>query len=93
MCSQQGRVVCVVALPSEAKTIVTHWKLKKLTQKAPFAIYCSQDQVRWLIVTGIGKLACSVAVGYLAQLIHSSSSDAWFNFGIAGSGGSVYGKV
>ena len=80
------RLFVVAALPSEARPLVNHWGLKRLSSGGPYPVYQSACGARSLIVSGVGKVAAAAAVGYLAGHIGAKRSDAWLNVGIAGSG-------
>ena len=71
----------VVALDAEAQPIIRYYKLKRVHDIAPFAVYKNED--KQLIVCGIGKHNATVATGYLAGLSNTGSR-AWLNVGIAG---------
>ncbi len=74
------RVELFVALPAEARSLITHFKLKKHSDQ-PFRRYANQDIS--LTVTGLGKLNAAAAVGWrLAQI--NNTAYALLNLGIAG---------
>lgn len=72
----------VVALIHEAKPLITHYQLRTLADKHPFAIY-GNDTIT-LIVSGVGKLSSAASVGYLQALNRKNGLVAWLNIGIAG---------
>jgi hypothetical protein len=78
----QAKVNFVVALAPEARTIIRHYKLKRVHSVFPFELY-KNDNIQ-LIVCGMGKNNAAVAAGYLAGLSGTNSSQAWINVGIAG---------
>ncbi len=71
----------VMALRSEARPFVDHFRLLKQNHTHGFSVYCG-DGVR-LIVTGIGKCAVRRACEYL-HASGGSSVQGWLNVGIAG---------
>ncbi len=77
----------VVALASEARPLISRFKLEKAGGCWP--IY--QKPGLSLIVSGVGKLASAAATGYLfAKTVEAErdtdSPEAWLNVGVAGSG-------
>jgi adenosylhomocysteine nucleosidase len=85
-------IIVFCALACEAKPLVQAWKLKKLAQKHPFAIYANHDCL--VVITGIGKIAMASAVGYTLALYANTRQPVLLNIGIAGhrfySLGSIY---
>jgi len=78
--------ILVCALPCEAEPLIQHFSLKLLSNELPFKIY-QRDSVQ-LIVTGVGKVACGAACGYVAGKF--SLKDAiWLNVGICGANAEV----
>jgi len=75
-------VSIMVALNCEAKPWVDLYKLKKVVS-IPFELYAREGGDIEIVVTGIGSLAMSTAVGWLAGF-KKQSSRAWLNLGIAG---------
>ena len=71
----------VVALASEARPLVEHYKLSLLQRAPGFRIYAS-DTVR-LVVTGVGKVHAASGTAYLAGL-DPHLDQVWLNIGIAG---------
>jgi len=71
-----------VALPCEAKPLIQAWRLKKLPQKQPFAIYKNADIV--LVISGVGKIAMAGAVAYTLAQFPEATQPILLNFGIAG---------
>ena len=76
---------CVVALPVEAKPLISFWGMTKYPKSDCFPTYRTYDERRWVVISGIGKLASATALGYLAHLADASRSTSWLNWGIAGS--------
>ena len=73
----------VLALPSEARPLLSYFGLQRLVSSTDFPLY-EKDGLR-LIVTGIGKIAAAAATAYLHAL-RPTTPAAWFNIGIAGHG-------
>ncbi len=71
----------VVALQSEARPFVDHFRLRKQNHTRRYAVYCG-DGLR-LMVTGIGKCAVREACQYLNTL-GGHLMQGWLNVGIAG---------
>ncbi len=74
----------VVALPAEASPLISQLALSPIPGEHPFKIYRDTAQLHWLIVSGIGRHASSIATAYLAGLSRAQKSVAWLNVGIAG---------
>lgn len=72
----------VVALPAEARPLVAHFGLERLSQADPLAIYHRPDMA--LIVSGAGSDAAAAAVDDLLQNTAPGSPSAWLNIGVAG---------
>src|SRR3989338_6156665 len=53
----------VVALPAEAKPIVSHFRLKPIDLESPFKLYASEN--RFLIVSSTGERRSAEAVRFL----------------------------
>lgn len=70
------------ALACEAKPLIQAWRLKKLAQKLPFAMYANQDYL--VVITGIGKTAMAGAVGYTLGFFANAQRPLLLNLGIAG---------
>jgi hypothetical protein len=71
----------VMALQSEARPFVNHFRLRKLNHTRGFSIYCRENLK--LIVSGIGKRAVREACECLRAL-DGSPVQGWLNVGIAG---------
>ena len=71
----------VVALASEARPLIEHYKLSLLRHAYGFRIYAA-DTVR-LVVTGIGKVNAAAGTAYLAGF-NPQLGQVWLNIGIAG---------
>lgn len=72
----------ITALPSEAKPLIDHYRLKKLTDEHAFAVY--RRDALTLTVSGIGKVASSAAVAYTHLLFEKPAHAIWLNIGVAG---------
>ncbi|BBM83656.1 hypothetical protein [Candidatus Uabimicrobium amorphum] len=75
------QILFVVALQSEATTLIKFYKLK-LYSETPFKIYRNEDT--WLIVSGIGRINCAAATAYLQCTAQNEQYQLWINVGIAG---------
>jgi len=71
----------VTALPSEARPLIDHFKLRR-EEASRLPVYAS-SRIR-LAVSGIGKAACANATGFLAGSTPPGVHQAWLNIGIAG---------
>ncbi len=72
----------VVALPAEARPIVSHFGLDRFSQLDPLAIYHRPDMA--LIVSGPGSESAAAAVRDLSQSLDTEVQCAWLNVGVAG---------
>jgi len=88
----------MVALHSEAKPIIDHYRLQRLTTEG-FPLYVGASCVGEtpnllinLVVTGIGQLAMAAAVGWLAGRQENTKS-AWLNLGTAGHLDATLGEI
>lgn len=75
-------VSIMVALNCEAKAWVDLYRLKKVVN-SPFELYAREDIDIEIVVTGIGALAMSTAIGWLSG-VSRHRRRAWLNLGIAG---------
>ncbi|MDC9729256.1 MAG: hypothetical protein PSN04_08000 [Methyloprofundus sp.] len=75
-------VYIFAALPCEAKPLIAHFKLKKETTIAPFAVYTRGSMI--LTVSGVGKSAMAAAVAYTLALFPADSLAVMLNIGVAG---------
>ncbi len=81
--AQKGPIISImVALNCEAKPWVDLYKLKKVAN-TPFELYAREGVDIEIVVTGIGALAMSTAVGWLAG-VSRHVRRVWLNLGIAG---------
>lgn len=80
----EGFLHFIVALPAEAKPLVSHYRLKRRLGEDAFAIFESEGV--GLTVSGSGKAAAAAAVGYTRALFGNHRDGAWLNVGIAGHG-------
>lgn len=74
----------VVALPCEAKVLVSYYQLKKKCDVGVFALYQHPIKPLRLIVSGVGKVRAAAAVSYLAAQYPGQQS-CYLNIGVAGS--------
>jgi len=70
------------ALPCEAKPLIAHFKLKKVTTISHFAIYTRDSMT--LTVSGLGKSAMAAAVAYTLASFPTEALAVLVNVGIAG---------
>ncbi|MFT4565004.1 MAG: adenosylhomocysteine nucleosidase [Gammaproteobacteria bacterium] len=76
------RINIVVALPSEARPIIEHLSLRHERTVGGIKLY--QFENVFLVVSGIGKTASAMAVGFLAAMADPEDQHIWLNVGIAG---------
>ncbi len=82
---KNGRLIhIVVAMPSEARPIVRHLSLQRLSSAEPFDAYYGKDV--YLIVSGIGKMRSAIATTVLASRF-PSSDPVFVNVGLGGAVG------
>jgi nucleoside phosphorylase len=72
----------VVALPAEAKPVVSRFHLSRIQLDHEFPIY--RNKGISLIISGTGKVNSEAAVRHLHAFGQSSIKAIWVNFGIAG---------
>ncbi len=70
------------ALTCEAKPLIQQWRLKKSPDKHPFTLFA--DEVRVVVITGIGGVAMAGAVAYALALFPKRQQPLLLNLGIAG---------
>ncbi len=80
--SHQAAIHFMVALPCEAKPLIAHYYLSRLTHEKTFPIY--QNDSISLTVTGAGKTAMAAGVAYTYALSGRSNAAVWLNIGVAG---------
>ena len=73
----------VLALPSEARPLLSYFGLQRPNSSTDFPLY-EKDGLR-LIVSGIGKTAAAAATAYLRAL-RPPCPALWLNIGVAGHG-------
>jgi len=81
----------MVALHCEAKPLIDFYRLKKVDQRG-FDLYRSKSVDVELVVTGIGALAMSAAVGWVASQ-DCPAQRVWLNIGTAGHADLPIGKL
>ena len=86
-------VFWVVALKSEAKPIISHFKLDHQSGNSIFPIYRNDKLGHSLIVSGVGQINAAAATTYLASESDAPPWAAWINLGIAGSMDGEIGKL
>ncbi len=72
----------VIALPSEAKPLLSHYKLKAVEDSCGFKIYQKDEMA--LVVSGVGKSAAAAATAYLQAMTGNEPDRAWINIGMGG---------
>lgn len=72
----------VVALPAEAKPVISRFRLSRVQLEEGFPIYRNKDIS--LIISGAGKKNSATAVHQLHTFSQSMIKAIWVNFGIAG---------
>ena len=72
----------VVALPAEARPLIQHFGLERVSRIDPLSIYSRPDMA--LVVSGPGSEAASMAVNDLSQNLAVEQQSAWLNIGVAG---------
>ena len=84
-----GCICWVIALPSEAKTLIEEFKMLPIQGDKLFPVYKNKNEDEWLIITGVGQLNATSGVSYLYSLCPYARTSFWINFGIAGAGKKV----
>ena len=86
----------MVALNCEAKPLIDFYRLKKVMDK-PFPLFARQGMNIEVVITGIGALAMSTAVGWIAgyqgSVAPNSVTRIWLNIGIAGHADRAVGEI
>ena len=72
----------VVALPAEAKPLISYYRLKPAAEARGFRIYQKDEMT--LIVSGVGKAAAAAATGYLQAWTGNQPNGVWINVGMGG---------
>lgn len=80
----------IVALAPEAAALRDAWGLKSVPA-GPFRCYADADRV--LAVSGVGRVRCASAVGWLLERYPDIRSGVLINAGIAGSGSREAGSI
>lgn len=80
----------VVALSAEAKPIIEHLELERLTLPSPFKLF--QDDTYQLVISGIGKKNMAKAVSFLHGR-RTCKNAPWLNIGLIGHGSAKLGEV
>ena len=81
-----GCICWVIALASEAKTLIEELKMFPLQGDTLFPVYKNKSEDEWLVITGVGQLNAASGVSYLYSLCPYARTSFWINFGIAGAG-------
>ena len=78
-------IYITTALACEAKPLISHLRLKKLTEHVAFPCYRNDDVC--LIVSGMGRVAMAAATAYIAaSQVAPQENNVWLNVGVAGHG-------
>jgi hypothetical protein len=72
----------VVALASEARPLIDHFRLRRRAGTDAYPIY--ESDTMGLVVSGVGKIRAAAAVAYLHALRGPVADAPWLNVGIAG---------
>ena len=72
----------VIALPSEARPIISAFKLTKTDDEAVFPIYKNEVAGQLLIISGIGQMNAAAATSYICGRFNVPAWVAWINIGI-----------
>lgn len=79
----------VTALHCEAKPLIAHFQLNKMTPKMgenyPFPLFSNKDQTVNLIIAGVGKIKTASATTFLHYFHGNHKHSCYLNIGIAGS--------
>ena len=75
-------IYVVVAMTAEARPLVAHFQLERVTELEPLSIFRGADLA--LITSSVGKDAAGVAVDQLAKAFASDKPPVWLNIGVAG---------
>jgi adenosylhomocysteine nucleosidase len=76
------RIVC--ALPAEAKPLIARYRLQAHGLASPFRVYRGPEGARWLVISGVGKIAAAAAVAHLAAVSAAAPHHLWLNLGLCG---------
>ena len=82
----------VVALPSEAVSIIEFYKLQLVCDR-PFKLYADASRNQGLVVSGMGRSAAAAATVFIAERLPSRSAMVFINVGIAGAANFELGSV
>jgi hypothetical protein len=50
----------------------------------PFRVYAHESGLRWLVISGVGKVAAAAAVAHLAAVSAARPEHGWINLGLCG---------
>jgi adenosylhomocysteine nucleosidase len=70
----------IVALPAEARPLLSHFSLQQQQAPEPFRLYVGENMR--LLLSGVGKNAAATAVEHLLTCFPETAT--WLNLGIAG---------
>lgn len=74
----------MVALDCEARPLRESLRLRRRENLRGWPVYCNAAQDEWLVVSGVGRVASSAAVGFLGGVAGQACNTTWWNVGIAG---------
>ena len=80
-------------MPSEARPIISAFKLTKTDDEAVFPIYKNEVAGQLLIISGIGQMNAAAATSYICGRYNVPAWVAWINIGIAGYAQEPLGKL
>ncbi|MEA3411560.1 MAG: hypothetical protein U9R74_08470 [Pseudomonadota bacterium] len=72
----------VTALHAEARPLIDHFSLRARQGKPPFPLFEGDDAV--LVVSGIGRVSCAAATGWLGGATAPGGGSGWLNVGVCG---------
>lgn len=73
----------ILSTYSESKSIIDYYRLKQITEVNSFKLFVDKEKSISLTISGIGKLAASVAVTFTNSYFKKKNC-IWINIGIAG---------
>lgn len=74
----------VVALSCEARPLLSHYRLKKISRIKQLPVYQNQEKTIFLIESGIGKIKSAAATAFLQAFTSNQQYTCYLNIGIAG---------
>lgn len=83
----------ITATYSEAKALISFYKLKKLIFIKEFQVFYNSNLHISLTISGIGKVLSASAVVFTFYLFEKKKNDSWINLGIAGHENKEIGEI